>query len=144
MRFRVATFDPNHETIEVDVAAPRRGARAMFGRIEVIANLFGTAAARLLSLGAALSGALAGLSLAYMLYIGLVFLLKQNVAEGWTTLSLVISFGLFVQTTALSIICLGVARLCRDEDACRTGRILNEVSSSDLFRSFSAINVERS
>ena len=144
MRFRVAAFESSQETIEIDIEAPRRGVHALLGRIEVIANLIGTAAPRLLSFAAALSGTLAGLSLGFMLYIGLVFLLKPNVAEGWTTLSLAIAFGLFVQTTVLAVICLGVARLFRDEDTHRSGRILNEISSSDLFRSFSALNVERS
>jgi hypothetical protein len=144
VRFRAATFEPNHEVIDVDVAAPRRGLRALIGRLEVIANLIGIAAPRLLSFAAALSGLLALMSLAYMLYVGVVLLVKPHVAEGWTTLSLVIAFGLFVQTTALAIICLGVARLFRDQDPQKVGRILNDVSSSDLFRSFTALNIERS
>ena len=144
LRFRAATLESNQEVINVDLPAPRRGLRATLGRIEVIANLIGIAAPRLLSFAAALSGLLALMSLGYMLYVGLVLAIKSQVAEGWTTLSLVIAFGLFVQTSALAIICLGIARLFRDSDPTKTGRILNDVSSSDLFRSFSALNVERS
>jgi glycosyltransferase involved in cell wall biosynthesis len=91
----VVGYTVKHHSYQQIARTPRRDIRPLREAIGEMISLAITSSFFPLRAASAVGALAAGLNLAYVLYILLVNLLKRQVAEGWTTLSLQIS-GMFL------------------------------------------------
>ncbi|MCT8266495.1 glucosyl transferase [Afifella sp. JA880] len=141
-RFKAHHLFGRQRVIKTDAAPVRGGFRRLLRRIDLVARLVATSAPRLLRFAAALCALFAIAALGSLLYVLAVWLLKNNVAEGWTTTTTMLGAWMFVQLGATSLMCLGLSRLLDRQERSRAPRLLNEVTVSDLFGNASVLNVE--
>ena len=85
---------------------------------------------------------LASVALFALLYVVGVWLFREEVAQGWTTMISLIALWMFIQLAATSVLCLGMSRALDRQDRARRPRLVDETTVSDLFSSSGLLNVE--
>lgn len=143
--FRLLTLgDQFREThIVVDGYAASAPLDGIVRKAQISAFLVSTAATRIL-VGIAISSLmLCLLSLCYMVYAMLIWLFLENVSEGWTSLSLVLSVLFAANFGVMSAMSVGILQVLRNSQkgAARTAPVL-EISNADLFAQANNLNVE--
>lgn len=93
---------------------------------------------RVVALGAL---ALSALNLLYVVYVFLIYFFKNTVAEGWTTLSLQISVGLFLLFLTLAIISEYLSVLLAQLRPSALYHVLGEQNSGSLIANGNRLNV---
>ncbi|SCZ26372.1 hypothetical protein SAMN03080610_00938 [Afifella marina DSM 2698] len=141
-RFKAHHLFGRQRVIKTDAAPVRGGFRRLLRRIDLVARLVATSAPRLLRFGSAVCTLFAIAALASLLYVFAIWLMKSDVAEGWTTMTTMLGAWMFVQLAATAILCLGLSRLLDRQERSRAPRLLNEMTVSDLFGNASVLNVE--
>lgn len=142
-RFTAHDFLSNHAVIVTDEPPARSGFGFFIGRLDLVTRLIATSAPRLLRGASALCLLLSGAALITLIYVVGVWLFREEIAEGWTTLILLLASWMFVQLLASSALCLGLSRALDGQERARTPRLVDETTVSDLFSSATLLNVER-
>jgi hypothetical protein len=143
LRFAETRAVAKQTVLVVDAPAPRGGLRYHAGRIDLTVRLVAEAAPRLLRFSAATCAVFAAGALALLLYVPLVWLFKAEVAEGWTSTTLLLAGWMFVQSAAMSAICLGAGRLLdRTGAKTRPWRVVSDLSTGRVFPAARILNVE--
>lgn len=143
-RFTVHSVIGRQAIIDIDRPPARRGLALLLPRIELAARLAALSAPRLLRYAAFACGAAACAAFLSLLYVVGVWVFKSDVVEGWTSLTSLLGVWMMVQLGAMSLICLGLSRLIEPAVGRRTGQLVQELSSSDLFRNARLLNVDQS
>lgn len=130
--------------IETAPLTRRHSWRDFMRRAMVVLDLIGHAAPRLLKVFALAAFVVAVINLAYGAYALVLWTFRNDVAEGWTSLSMVLALTFGFAFVLLAVMAVGVARTL---EALRQGHryaVAREIGRTDLFGRFTAINVERS
>ncbi|MFY0577107.1 glycosyltransferase family 2 protein [Cystobacter fuscus] len=81
------------------------------------------------------------LNLAYMLYVGAIYLFKPHVVEGWTTLSLQASTMFFLVFLILTVLCEYIGRILEETRERPLYHVLEERNSNVLLAQANRTNV---
>ncbi len=125
-----------------DRARVPRALRSMARRFRLLADLLASAAPRVLRSVAALSFAVAIFAAVYGVYAIAVWVLKENVAPGWLTTSMlqvVIVGFLGITVSAISI---GIVKLLDRIEGILRYTIVDELNNVDFFSDVKGLNVE--
>lgn len=141
-RFTAHRLFTAQTVLETDLPRTRGGVRVALRRIDLVARLVATAAPRLLRIASAVCLALSGAALLSLLYVVGVWLFRQEVAEGWTTMISLLALWMFVQSIGTAALCLGLSRLLDRQERVRLSRLVDDTSAGDLFADPSLLNVE--
>lgn len=134
-----------HSRVVLDGKARRRAPRMqqIASRIFFYVEILSSSSTRLLKFMSFLSllGSMASFS--YLLYAVAVWLIKEDVSEGWFSLSVVLatSFGLLL--AVMGIIGAFLIQLINQTEISQSHFISREVSNVDLFRNSDDLNIER-
>lgn len=121
------------------------GGRARGGllrRARLVAELAALRSPQIAAALAVVLAACSGLGAAYGLYAVAVFLLKDDVAEGWLSISLLMSFISATSFATLAVLSLGMAQLLRASQPSAGHGMVQEFSNADLFSRTRRLNVE--
>ncbi|SDG88203.1 hypothetical protein SAMN04487974_11126 [Pelagibacterium luteolum] len=77
-----------------------------------------------------------------VLYVLAIWLVHDEVAEGWTTTTSLLAFWMSAQLAATSVVCLGISRALDTQERARMPRLIEETTVSDLFSLSGVLNVE--
>ncbi|HEV7339304.1 MAG TPA: glucosyl transferase [Bosea sp. (in: a-proteobacteria)] len=141
-RFTAHTLFPNQAVIDIDHAPKRGGLQLIARRIDLAARLVATSAPRLLRTASALCLALSVLAILALFYVVGVWLIRDEVAEGWTTMISMLALWMFAQLAATAVLCLGLSRLLDRQERSRMPRLVDELTVSDLFSTSGLLNIE--
>ncbi|MCM2505985.1 glucosyl transferase [Aureimonas altamirensis] len=141
-RFTVHGHSRTRVVIETHTAPSRSDVSLILRRVDLVARLIATSAPRLLRAASIACLVLSALALLSLLYVVGVWLLRNEIAEGWTTMFSFLAGWMFVQSAASAILCLGLSRLLDRQERSRPPRLIKDVTVSDLFSDTSFLNVE--
>lgn len=141
-RFTAHTLFPAQAVIDTDQAPKRGGLQLIARRIDLAARLVATSAPRLLRTASALCLALSLVAFLALFYVVGVWLVRDEVAEGWTTMISMLALWMFAQLAATAVLCLGMSRLLDRQERSRMPRLVDELTVSDLFSSTGLLNIE--
>jgi hypothetical protein len=141
-RFTAHEFLGMHAVIVTDTPPARKGVGYFLNRLDLLARLIATSAPRLLRAASALCLLLSAAALMTIFYVVGVWVFRQEVVEGWTTMISLLASWMFVQLSATSALCLGLSRLLDGQERSRPPRLIDETTVSDLFSNAALLNVE--
>lgn len=141
-RFTAHTLFARQSVIEVDAAPTRSGLALLLRRVDLVARLIALSAPRLLRISSALCLALSVIALLSLFYVIGVWLFREEIAEGWTTMISMLAIWMFAQLAATSALCLGLSRILDRQERARLPRLADELTISDLFSRTNLLNVE--
>lgn len=123
-----------------EVRSQRRSLSHSWYRARLVAQLVALGTQQLLTSMALITLTFGVISILFGIY-AVVISLVRDVAEGWLSTSLILSFVATAVFCVLSVLCLGVAQVMR---VANSGNVLasQEFSSADLFTRAKALNVE--
>lgn len=111
-------------------------------KLGVVAHLSSAAAPRFLSAFSVVAMGLSLLSIGYGVYTVLVLLIQSKVAEGWASISLVLSAMFTMVFALLSVISLAIMRILDMQEKPQDNQPMQEFSNADLFSELSNLNIE--
>lgn len=143
--FRVLDLPDQFSEGRIELAAPpRRRLLATPGRrLRQTALLVSTAAPRLILGLALLCLALSLTSAAYTGYALLAWALIPDVADGWTSTSVILSLFFCANFAVLAVICLGLLQLLRQGAPDPVNTLASETGGGERFGVAERLNVER-
>jgi hypothetical protein len=142
--FRVLDLSGQFQEAQVElVGSPRRGLLDMPGeRVRLVALLVSASAPRVVLGFALVCLALSLGSAAYTAYALLAWVLLPQVADGWTSTSVVFSLLFCANFAVLSALCLGLLELLRRNVRDPVAALATETGSGDRFGIGGRLNVE--
>jgi hypothetical protein len=141
-RFTAPAID-GYEIVVLDRPMLREGYRGFVRRTDLVARLVTAAAPRLLRQVGVLCALVSGGALLALIYALGVWLLKSDVMEGWTSVTSLIAIWMSVQMAAMAMLCLGLSRVLDRNAFQARNRIVDEISSGDIFQHPGLLNVEQ-
>ena len=125
------------------VSEPKSGISQAFTRLDLLMRMVTEAGPTLLFSVAMFSAMISFCAVLFMLYVVIVFLVKADVADGWTTLSLTVSGMLCFLGVALFAISITLRKVGESFRGGATDHLISEHSSVDLFEAVAnALNVD--
>lgn len=132
-RFTSHRFYRRQRIIMTDMPQTRSGIRLLARRVDVFTRLLATAAPRLLRISSVFCMTISLGAMMVLAYVLLVWAVKSEVTEGWSSSVLLMSLLLFAQMAASAVICLGLSKLLDRQESSPLSRAHLETSISDLF-----------
>lgn len=129
---------------EVDIATPRRRRlfAAMSEKLRVSADLISLSARRLIRSFAFAALSLSLLSLLVCAGSFAIWLVKPDVAPGWTSLTMLFSLLFAANFGVLSAMCLGLNLMLTNRESQKLDLVTTDISGGDFYRKSSRLNVE--
>lgn len=142
--FRLIDAKGHVTDAEIDITTPRRRRlfAAMSEKLRVSADLISLSARRVIRSFAFAALALSMLSLMVCVGSFAVWAVKQDVAPGWTSLTMVFSLLFSANFGVLSAMCLGLNLLLTNREAQKLDLVTTDISGGDFCRKSSRLNVE--
>ncbi len=144
--FRILDLSGYLQQITVTVDSPLK--RQFFGRIgeklRLASELLALSAARLIRAFAIICLSLATLSLMVTVISVLIWLIKSDIAQGWTSLVVIFSILFSANFGVLAAICLGLYQVLRSNQPDMMEMVTTEHSGGDFFQHDSKLNIETS
>ena len=144
--FRILDLSGYLKEESVTIAAPPR--RRFFGRLgdraRLASELLSLSATRLIRAFAIICFSLAMLSLAVIVISVLIWTMKTDIAQGWTSQVVILSIFFAANFGVLAAICLGIYRVLRSSEPDMLDAVTTEISGGDFFQHDSRLNVETS
>lgn len=143
--FRVLDLPDQFSEARIELAAaPRRRLLATPGRrLRLTAVLVSTAAPRLILGLALLCLALSLASAGYTIYALLAWAILPDIADGWTSTSVILSLFFCANFAVLAVICLGLLQLLRQGAPDPVNTLASETGGGERFGGAERLNVER-
>lgn len=144
--FRILDLSGYLKQESVTVAAPPK--RRFFGRLSekarLASELLSLSATRLIRAFAMVCFSLALLSLAVTIMSVLIWMVKTDIAQGWTSQVVIFSVLFAANFGVLAAMCLGIYQLLRSNEPNTLDVVTTELSGGDFFQQDSRLNVETS
>ncbi|MCZ7489098.1 hypothetical protein [Rhizobium rhizogenes] len=141
-RFVANKMIARQHVIVVDIPFTRTGLRLMFRRIDLAVQLLGTSAARILRIISSVCAAFAVGAFVVIAYVAMILLLKTEVAEGWSSSTILIAVLMFLQSSSSAAVCLGLSTLLDLYRPPQKHQLINEITASELFSNVNLLNVQ--
>jgi len=144
--FRILDLSGYLKQESVTVAAPPK--RRFFGRLSekarLASELLSLSATRLIRGFAFACFSLSMLSLAVTFMSVLIWMVKTDIAQGWTSQVVIFSVLFAANFGVLAAMCLGIYQLLRSNEPNTLDVVTTELSGGDFFQQDSRLNVETS
>lgn len=124
---------PVEEVLGRSAGLPRRSLRDLNRRLGLLQKLATSFAPRALFYVALLSGSVAALAIAYAIYAVITWLVRDSIAEGWLTLSLMLSFTAAFMAFATLGLSLGLQQILDKMQPKAFDDVVDEINQIDLF-----------
>ena len=111
-------------------------------RLELLAEIISTSAARFLAIFALVSGIVSAIAASYGLYAVAVILLRDNVQPGWFTTAIAQSGSAAFLSLGLAVIALGIANVLDRMDEEARHDVIDEFGNISFYDSANDLNVE--
>jgi hypothetical protein len=111
-------------------------------RLELLAEIISTSAARFLAVFALASGIVSAIAASYGLYAIAVILLRDNVQPGWFSTAIALSGSATFLSFGLAVIALGIASILNRMDGVAHHEITEEIGNVSFYDRVHDLNVE--
>jgi hypothetical protein len=128
--------------LTINTPPPRRLLRRFSEKVRMAADLVSLSSERLVRSVALTCFILSMCSAAAVVGAFLIWLLKEDVAPGWTSLTMVFSALFAANFGVFSALCLGLLQVLRQGAPDTIATLTSELSSGEFFRNDDRINVE--